>query len=147
MQRWQEELAKCTVACVVITAIWLTYSLFCLTPTLNPERLFWIQVAKSVALTALLLSFAVYASRQSILHRISERKARSFFLQVQAFDPFIAALPEETPRHAMKEELSKRIFGPEESAEAPLAMNRSEFKGIKTMIGLLGDLKSTIIGK
>lgn len=85
-------------------AIWL------FKPDLEPERLFWSEIFKGLSLTALLISTAVYASKQSTLHRLNERRARSFFLQVQAFDPFISDLPEDK-KVALKEILSGKIFG------------------------------------
>ena len=136
---------KGAIACIIATIVWLLISLFCFKPTLYPEKLFWMQVAKSVSLTALLLSFAVYASKQSTLHRINERKSRTFFLQVQAFDPFIANLPEEAQR-ALKEELSKRIFGADDHSQDSNLMEKAEFKGIERGIDLLGQLHK-IVGK
>nr|WP_313014933.1 hypothetical protein [Brucella intermedia] len=136
---------KGAIACIIATILWLLASLFWFTPVLYPEKLFWMQVAKSVSLTALLLSFAVYASKQSTLHRINERKSRTFFLQVQAFDPFIANLPEEAKR-TLKEELSKRIFGADDHSQDSNLMEKAEFKGIERGIDLLGQLHK-IVGK
>jgi hypothetical protein len=105
---------RATIGSVICAAIWILYSLFCMTPNIYPEKLFWLQIGKSISLTALLLSFAGYASKQASLHRINETKARSFFLKVQAFDPFIENLPEEK-RIEMKQSLSERIFSSDEN--------------------------------
>lgn len=133
------------IACIIATILWLLASLFWFTPVLSPEKLFWMQVAKSVSLTALLLSFAVYASKQSTLHRINERKSRTFFLQVQAFDPFIANLPE-VAQQALKEELSKRIFGADDHSQDSITMEKADFKGFERGVDLFGQLYK-IVGK
>ncbi|WP_157791919.1 hypothetical protein [Pseudorhodobacter sp. MZDSW-24AT] len=129
-----------TIFCICITTAWLICSLVYLQPVLEPERLFWTQIAKGIALTALLISFAVYASKQANLHRINERKARAFFLQVQAFDPFIENLPDDK-RWEMKQALSARIFGSEDSTIERKLVDDADFKGVEQVIGLFERLK------
>jgi hypothetical protein len=114
-------------------------------PTAEPERIFWLQIGKSISLTILLLSFAVYASKQAALHRISERKSRSFFLQVQAFDPFIESLPEAT-RHELKQSLSARIFGPDDPEHDKAILENGDFKSVDRLLVTLEQIKK-VFGK
>ncbi|MCE5973426.1 hypothetical protein LZA78_08040 [Sinirhodobacter sp. WL0062] len=136
---------RVTIGSIAATITWILFSIFCFTPTLTPAPLFWLQIAKSLSLTALLLSFAVYASKQAALHRINERKARSFFLQVQAFDPFIASLPEDT-QHEMKKSLSVRIFGPDDPEHDKTILENGDFKVLEKFLGLAEQFKK-VIGK
>lgn len=136
---------RVTIGSIAATIAWILFSLFCFNPTLEPAPLFWLQIAKSLSLTALLLSFAVYASKQAALHRINERKAQSFFLQVQAFDPFIASLPEDT-RHEMKKSLSVRIFGPDDPDHDKAILENGDFKVLEKFLGFAEQFKR-IIGK
>jgi hypothetical protein len=124
-----------TVAGLAAAIIWLLYSLFCLTPVLEPERAFWLQIGKSISLTALMLSFVVYASKQAALHRVSERKARAFFLQVQAFDPFIEGL-QDADKQELKKALSARIFGADDSSHDTAILESMEFKPVEKFAGL-----------
>lgn len=134
-----------TIGAIVAAAGWVGYSLFFLLPVLEPERLFWVQIGKSIALTGLLISFAVYASKQANLHRLNERKARSFSLQIQAFDPFIAALPDDL-QHRLKEELTKRIFGREDFAEDSRIVSGSDFRSTDSTT-LLNQLAASLVVK
>ncbi|MCA0996302.1 hypothetical protein [Alloyangia pacifica] len=133
------------IGLITVTIIWLFYALFCLTPLVEPERAFWLQVAKSVSVTGLLISFSVYASRQSALHRINERRARSFFLQVQAFDPFVSSLPVED-RNKLKQELSARIFGSDDDGQDQMTMDASDIKSLDKFIEMVGKVRG-IFGK
>lgn len=54
-----------TIVLILATIGWLGFNIFGVTPVLDPERLFWVQIVKSISLTALLVSLAVYASKQS----------------------------------------------------------------------------------
>ena len=53
---------------------------------------------------------AIYASKQSQAHRQSERRTRSFALEVKAIDPFIKSLGIDDQKE-LKKELSQRLFG------------------------------------
>ena len=66
-----------------------------------------------------LATIAGYSGRQSSHHRREERAARRLGLEVAAFDPFIANLPEDR-QLALKEFMTLRIFGhlEDEAAEA-----------------------------
>jgi hypothetical protein len=129
-----------TVVCILATLVWIGYSLFFLSPELEPPQLFWLQIGKSTALTMLLISFAIYASRQSNLHRRNEQKARSFFLKVQAFDPFVASLPEEQ-RWSMKQSMTERIFGPDEAPGDKNALDSDDFKGMEQLVTMMEKIK------
>ncbi len=132
---------RLTVGCILATVAWIVYSLFCLSPQLEPPKLFWLQIGKSAALTMLLISFAIYASRQSNLHRRNEQKARSFFLKVQAFDPFVASLPEEQ-RWTMKQSMTERIFGPDDPENEKLGTDAADFKGMEHFVSILEKVKA-----
>lgn len=132
---------RVTVGCIVATIAWISYSLFFLSPQLEPPKLFWLQIGKTSALTMLLVSFAVYASRQSNLHRRNEQKARSFFLKVQAFDPFVASLPDQQ-RWSMKQSMTERIFGPDEAARDKLTPDSDDFKVMEHFVSLMEKAKA-----
>lgn len=105
---------RVTIGAAIIALLWVSVSYFLFTPGDEPDRVFWTKLAKSASITALLISIAVYASRQSTLHRLNERRTRTFSLQVQAFDPFIASLRTEK-QEVLKEEMSRRIFGSDDT--------------------------------
>lgn len=63
-----------------------------------------------VLLSASLGALAAYAGNQSSAHRRREREARRFELEVAAFDPYIALLPEDR-RNEVKVEMARKIFG------------------------------------
>jgi hypothetical protein len=130
-----------TVGCIIATTGWIGYSLFFLSPQLEPPKLFWLQIGKSAALTMLLISFAIYASRQSNLHRRNEQKSRSFFLKVQAFDPFVANLPDEK-RWSMKQSMTERIFGPDETLSDRASLDSDDFKGMDHFVSLMEKIKA-----
>ncbi len=131
-QRWRYG----TIASVGVTLAWLICSLIFLESNLQPERVFWLSAVKSAAITALLISFSVYASKQANLHRANERRMRSFFLQVQAFDPFVSNLPEES-RFEMKKALSERIFGSDDVDTDQGRIDNADFKGMEQFTALL----------
>lgn len=132
-----------TVGCIFVTVAWIGYSLFCLTPQLEPPKLFWLQIGKTAALTTILISFAIYASRQSNLHRQNEQKARSFFLKVQAFDPFVASLPDDQ-RWSMKQAMTERIFGPDEPGSEKAGLDAADFKGLEQVALFMEKIKALL---
>jgi len=83
-----------------------------------------------------MISFAVYASKQAALHRVNERKARAFFLQVQAFDPFIESL-EPTDRQELKKSLSARIFAPEDIQQDQGILESGAFDAVDRVMGFM----------
>lgn len=126
-----------SIGCAIV---WLLCTLFYLTPTLYPERLFWLQIGKSISLTALLLTLAVYASKQAALHRMNERRFRSFFLQVQAFDPFIENLSD-ADKQELKKALSERIFGPDEAKTDDAVLDQPSLNVVKELMAGLAKIK------
>ncbi len=132
-----------SVFSVGLTIAWIIYSLFWMNPILEPDRVFWLQIGKTASLTALLLSLAVYASKQAALHRVNERRARSFFLQVQAFDPFIENLPE-TAKHELKQSLSARIFGPDDLEHDKVMLENGDFKALGKLLESVEQLKNLL---
>lgn len=131
-----------TLVFVALTVGWVLLSYFFFTPQIDPPQLFWLGVGKSVSLTAILISLAVYASKQSSLHRRNETKARAFFLQVQAFDPFVANLPVEK-QSELKEALSARIFGVDEHQNVQ-ERNEADFEGFDKWFSVAGKIKGLI---
>jgi len=138
-QTWR----RATIGSIIATALWIGYSLFFMEHVVEPEIVFWLQIGKSVSLTALFISFAVYASTQAALHRVNERKARSFFLQVQAFDPFIESLPDEK-RIELKQALTARIFGSDESEHEKAMLENGGFKTIDRAFDIIEKAKKLI---
>lgn len=131
-QNWR----RATVLSIGVIAAWLLYSLFGMKPELGSDRAFWLQVGKSVSLTALLISFAVYASKQAALHRANERRARAFFLQVQAFDPFIKDL-EPADKLELKKALSARIFAPEDIQQDQAVLENGALDAVDRVMGFM----------
>jgi hypothetical protein len=134
---------RVTIGCIVVTAIWLII-VWLVKPDLTPEHLFWSHLIKSAGLAALFISAAVYASKQSTLHRLNERRARTFFLQVQAFDPFISDLPEDK-KIALKEGMSGKIFGQDEFPMDSKLINASNYESVDKFIDVALKLKGIFI--
>lgn len=130
-----------TIGTISAAVVWVLLSIFSFPPVLEPVQLFWLSIAKSVSLTGLLLSFAVYASKQSTLHRRNEAKARSFFLKVQAFDPFVANLPSDK-QSELREALSTRIFVGDEDGMDNNKGSSPDFEGMDKLVDIVGKLKS-----
>jgi hypothetical protein len=74
------------------------------------ETLSWMHLVKSASLTAVLLYGAIYASKQSNLHRNNEKKTRWFALEVKAIKPFISSLTQDQQK-ALIEKFSEKLFG------------------------------------
>lgn len=129
-----------TVGSIVVAMTWIIYTIFCLQPALEPIQVFWLQIGKSISLTALLISLAVYSSKQAALHRMNERRYRSFSLQVEAFDPFIESL-NESDKQELKKALSTRIFGPDEVKSDDAVLDQP-MSIVKEIVGLVVRLKS-----
>jgi hypothetical protein len=107
------------IAFIGLTATWIVISYFFLGS--SPKNIIglnaamnhdipWGQLLKTFSLTGVLLFGALYSAKQSNIHRQNEKRTRWFALEVKAIDPFIASLKDED-RKALKNELSKRLFG------------------------------------
>jgi len=69
----------------------------------------FVNIIRTLSITGALLSGAFYSSKQSSLHRLNEKRARWFALEVKAIDPFISSL-EEKDRKELKKSFSERLF-------------------------------------
>ncbi len=96
---------------IVATAGWTIFAYLTVADSTDSSNLsYWGQALKALSVAAVLLFGAVYASKQSNLHRISEQRTRWLALEVKAIDPFIASLsPEEQTE--LKKRLSEKLFG------------------------------------
>lgn len=134
---------RLSVTSIALTIIWLICNLIWGAPSVEPSKLFWLQIGKSAVITTLLISFAIYASKQANLHRANEQKTRSFSLQVQAFDPFIASLPE-TERNELKKALSERIFGDSKNGDDDKLLRDSSFQGLEQLAALIERIRKSV---
>ncbi|WP_406853275.1 hypothetical protein WEU32_06430 [Brevundimonas sp. BH3] len=131
---------RATVLIILATIGWLFYSLKFYNPITSNDRDFWFAAAKSLSLTTIMISFAVYASKQAALHRLNEKKSRAFFLQVQAFDPFIQDLPDSV-RQELKRNISERIFSGDNSESDKLLLDNSDYKSLDKTLEIMESLK------
>lgn len=69
-----------------------------------------VQVVSRVATALVLFGVAGYAATQSSQHRRREERARRLELELTAFSPFIASLPEDK-QQAAREALVEKLFG------------------------------------
>jgi len=102
---------------IISTAVWTGVSYFLgsssgnnIGLTMINSGISWSQLLKAFSVTGVLLFGAAYSAKQSNIHRQNEKRTRWFALEVKAIDPFIASLKEDD-RKALKNELSKRLFG------------------------------------
>jgi hypothetical protein len=70
----------------------------------------WYTLFVTFSLSGVLLWGSAYAAQQSTKHRINEKKARWFALEVRAFDPFINSL-DDKDKNDLKRQFSEKIFG------------------------------------
>lgn len=127
-----------SVFSILCTLVWLLYVYF--KPFVEAGQditiVFWLNLGKSLSISAMLVSFAIYASRQSSLHRVSARKAQEFFLQVQAFDPFVESLSPED-KSALKKEMTSRIFKSDDGEHDRRIVDNGDFNTVEKFIGLV----------
>jgi hypothetical protein len=77
----------------------------------NPiEQLTMTNLVAKMFTTTTLAAGAVYAARQATKQEEIEKYSRKTEMELMAFDPFAASLPEDT-RAALKEEFIKKTFG------------------------------------
>jgi hypothetical protein len=105
------------VAFIVATAVWLSFTYAADVNSTSDASTILARMARIVPLTAVFLYGAVYASKQSSLHRNNEIQTRRFALEVKAIDPFIASL-EPDQQKQLKEKLTERMFGHSNGAQA-----------------------------
>ena len=104
--RWRNR----SLFCLGIAVIWLGFKYVTGFVTTNDVSINWPEVLTVSSLTAILLYAAGYTSRQSTMHRNNEKSLRSYALETQALDPFIASL-KTAEQQAIKAELVRRMFG------------------------------------
>lgn len=136
-EEWQANFWRwSTIVCIFLTAAWILMAIFYLKPNVSDLKLYWADIAKGLSLTTLLVSAAVYTSWQSAIHRANARRARYFFLQVQAFDPFIASLPEDR-QVVLKEGMSEKIFKGDPEVEDNVACNNFGVEKLAKTVDLI----------
>lgn len=101
----------------------------------------WHLMLMTFSISGILLWGAAYCAQQSTKHRINERKARWFALEIKAFDPFISSLSDDQQKQ-LKKELAERLFGRHSMS------NESEAKVTdEHAFKLVTDSVSTILSK
>jgi hypothetical protein len=100
--RWRW-IAVVAFSLLAIVGLWLV-------ATAGVPNFSWPRFAAKAFVSAPLIALAGYASKQSHDHRLAERAARQFELEVAALDPYIALLPPER-QIIVKEEMARKIFG------------------------------------
>jgi hypothetical protein len=70
----------------------------------------WHLMLMTFSISGVLLWGAAYSAQQSTKHRMNERRARWFALEIKAFDPFISSLSDDQQKE-LKKELAERLFG------------------------------------
>lgn len=129
-----------TVIIIIFTIAWLAFGIKYYNPVNLGDKEFWFAVAKSISLTTLMISFAVYASKQASLHRLNAKKSRSFFLQIQAFSPFIQDLPE-TDRHELKKNISEKIFSSDDKEIDKAIIEHGDYKSMDRTLEIIESFK------
>jgi len=109
-QRSADRWRLTSLAFIVTTVGWLLAAIFThLTIDEGGEVLFS-AVALTASLTGVLLLGAGYSARQSNRHRSNEISTKRFALEVNAIDPFINSLDENT-QNDLKRQFSEKLFG------------------------------------
>ncbi len=125
---------------IVATAIWIALTYLTGFNTTENNEVIWVQVIKATSLTGVLLFGAVYASKQSNLHRNNEKQTRWFALEVKAIDPFISSLSEDQQR-ILKEKFSEKLFGQNSTSQTPPPANFDP-NFLKTIGDMVKDIAS-----
>ncbi len=134
-----------SIGCLVITAAWLAFKINSGFAPLEDGSVNWPELLTASSLTAIFLYAAGYTSRQSKMHRDNETLLRSYALETQALDPFIASLaPQE--QQAIKAELVRRMFG-QQNANGSIEPARLDDGTVKTLLDKVSDTVSDVMGK
>lgn len=107
---------------IAFTAIWLFFTYLFDVNSASDAGVILARMARIVPLTAVFLYGAVYASKQSSLHRNNEKQTRRFALEIKAIDPFIAALEPEQQKQ-LKMKLTEQLFGQNNVSQATGSAN------------------------
>lgn len=130
-----------SLTCLAAAIVWLGVKYKIGFTQASSVGLNWPEIITASSLTAVFLVAAGYTSRQSKLHRDSEKQLRSYALETKALDPFIASLEKED-QQKIKAELVRRMFGQQNTQTS----NRSA-KLDDSMVKTLVDKLSDAVGK
>ncbi|WP_278922588.1 hypothetical protein [Pseudophaeobacter profundi] len=134
-----------SIGCLLITAIWLGLKVKSGFAPLEGGGVNWPDVIAASSLTAIFLYAAGYTSRQSKMHRDNETLLRSYALETQALDPFIASL-DSKEQQAVKAELVRRMFG-QQNANGTKEPTKLDDGTVKTLVDKVSDTVSDVVGK
>ncbi|UWR61399.1 hypothetical protein [Phaeobacter inhibens] len=134
-----------SIGCLLITAIWLGIKIRSGFAPLEDGGMNWPDVITASSLTAIFLYAAGYTSRQSKMHRDNETLLRSYALETQALDPFIASLASKE-QQAIKAELVRRMFG-QQNANGTTEPAKLDDGTVKTLVDKVSDTVSDVVGK
>lgn len=139
--RWRSR----SLICLGLAVLWLGVKYFIGFATTDEGAVNWPDILTVSSLTAILLYAAGYTSRQSTMHRNNEKSLRSYALETQALDPFIASL-KITDQQAIKAELVRRMFG-QQNAQGKGKSDKPDDDTLKTLLDKVSDTVSDAVGK
>lgn len=99
-----------SIGFIVIAVGWICFTYFNDFSSNIANTYIMAKILKAASLGGILIYGAVYASRQSTMHRNNEKSARQFALEISALDPFISSLDEEKQKE-IKEKMTEKMFG------------------------------------
>ncbi|MGI3163905.1 hypothetical protein [Pseudooceanicola sp. 200-1SW] len=134
-----------SIVCLLATAIWLAYKVNHGFEALENGGVNWPDLITASSLTAIFLYAAGYTSRQSKMHRDNETLLRSYALETQALDPFIASLSSKE-QQAIKAELVRRMFG-QQNANGSTESAKLDDGTLKTLVDKVSDTLSEAVSK
>jgi hypothetical protein len=134
-----------SIGCLLVTAVWLGIKIKSGFTPLENGGVNWPDVITASSLTAIFLYAAGYTSRQSKMHRDNETLLRSYALETQALDPFIASLASKE-QQAIKAELVRRMFG-QQNANGNVEPTKLDEGTMKTLVEKVSDTVSDVFGK
>lgn len=135
---------RVAVGFITATVLWLGLTYWRGVQLDADGAIIWAEIAKIASLTAVLLFGAVFASKQSNLHRESEKKTRWFALEVKAIGPFISSL-DDTAQKDLKAKFSERLFA-QNNGEAQNSNPDANFdpNALKVVGSLVKDIASAV---
>ncbi|UWR25090.1 hypothetical protein K3757_11450 [Sulfitobacter sp. S223] len=139
--RWRNR----SLICLGLAVLWLGTKYVIGFATTEEGAINWPDILTVSSLTAILLYAAGYTSRQSTMHRNNEKSLRSYALETQALDPFIASL-KIGEQQAIKAELVRRMFGQQNARSSGEAVKMDEGT-IKTLVDKVSDSVTEVVGK
>lgn len=134
-----------SIACLVFTAIWLGMKIMFGFAPLEGGGVNWPNVITASSLTAIFLYAAGYTSKQSKMHRDNETLLRSYALETQALDPFIASLASKE-QQTIKAELVRRMFG-QQNASGTTKPTKLDDGTVDTLVDKVTDTVADLLGK